>query len=453
MSANEDTSKGQSGDKKPTPSQPLPGSSGLNRPLGSIRPLGTTPTLGSRAIANTAAPAGGTMGGPSLTRTGVPKMTFLPHPETTAGPSTSGDGATRGGRGRGRGGAGRGRGDGEMVASGPFALGPAAAGASGSYRKPAKGGTSVGLMGPAHMAAEGSGLSQTAAPDIGGGRGAKKELEDDEDAVSEDEGGPGKVDMQRVWTLDYNAPVALKNRSERVRKEDKRHKKREAGQDDKMTIDAEEGEDKDMKNALDLSESEDEEEIEDLAEHFTRKNAFREIEIDDTAEPLYFFQFPHPFPSFVPDIDMTQDEPMLPEGEAKKPTDDEKGKGKSVSWAPDVKVKEEAEGSGKEKQKALPSGSEGIAGKLEVYKSGAVKIRFGEDIVMDVTAATQPSFLQQIVHVDLQKQRMSVFGNVERRFIVSPDVDTLLDSLQSVKDIKVPKAEAGLAGLERMDES
>lgn len=81
---------------------------------------------------------------------------------------------------------------------------------------------------------------------------------------------------------------------------------------------------------------------------------------------------------------MTKDEPMLPEGEAKKPTDDEKGKGKSVSWAPDVKVKEEAEGSGKEKQKALPSGPEGIAGKLEVYKSGAVKIRFGEDIVMDV---------------------------------------------------------------------
>lgn len=93
---------------------------------------------------------------------------------------------------------------------------------------------------------------------------------------------------------------------------------------------------------------------------------------------------------------MTQDEPMPPEGEAKKPTDDEKGKGKSVSWAPDVKVKEEAEGSGKEKQKALPSGSEGIAGKLEVYKSGAVKIRFGEDIVMDVCIS--PAFTALDVH-------------------------------------------------------
>lgn len=79
MSANEDTGKGQSADKKTAPSQPIPGSSGLNRPLGSIRPLGTTPTLGSRAIANTVTPAGGTMGGPSLTRTGAPKMTFLPN--------------------------------------------------------------------------------------------------------------------------------------------------------------------------------------------------------------------------------------------------------------------------------------------------------------------------------------------------------------------------------------
>lgn len=259
--------------------------------------------------------------------------------------------------------------------------------------------------------------------------------------------------MQRVWTLDYNAPVALKSRSERVRKEEKRHPKKEAARDDGMTIDTEETEDKDIKNALNLSESEDEEEMEDLAEHFTRKNALRDIEVDDTAEPLFFFQFPHPFPSFAPNIDMTNDEPMQPEGEAKKPTDDEKGKAKSVSWAADVKVKEEADGSEKEKQKASPGGSEGIAGKLEVYKSGAVKIRFGEDIVMDVTAATQPSFLQHIVHVDLQKQRMSVFGNVERRFIVSPDIDTLLDNLQSVKDNKVPKAEAGLAGLERMDES
>lgn len=148
-----------------------------------------------------------------------------------AGPSTSGDGAPRGGRGRGRGGApgaGRGRGDVEMVASGPFALGPAAA-SSGSYRKPANAGAAVGLMAPAQMPAGGSGLSQTAAPDIGGGRAAKKEPEEDEGAISEDEGGPGKVDMQRVWTLDYNAPVALKSRSEAAKKEENRHKKKESG--------------------------------------------------------------------------------------------------------------------------------------------------------------------------------------------------------------------------------
>ncbi|KAG8945616.1 hypothetical protein FRC04_000663 [Tulasnella sp. 424] len=469
MSANDDNSKTHSGDKKATPAQPVPGPSGLNRPLGSIRPLGTTPTLGSRAIGNTAAPAGGTMGGPTLTRTGAPKMTFLPtvpvrrraqqaetQSEPVAGPSTSGDGAARGGRGRGRGGApgaGRGRGDVEMVASGPFALGPAAS--SGSYRKPANAGAAVGLMGPAHLPVGGSGLSQTAAPDIGGGRAAKKEPEDDEYAISEDEGGPGKVDMQRVGTLDYNAPVALKSRLEATRKEERRHKKKESARNDSMIMDTDETEGKDMKNALDLSESEEEEEVEDLAEHFARKTAFLGVEVDETAEPLYFFQFPHPFPSFVPDIDMTKDEAMQVDGESKKANDDDKAKSKSVTWAADVKVKEDADADAAEteKQKTFPGGSEGVAGEIEVYKSGAVKMRFGKDIVMDITAATQPAFLQQIVHVDLQKQRMSVFGNVERRFIVSPDIDTLLNNLHSGKDDKAPKAEAGLVGLERMDES
>lgn len=83
---------------------------------------------------------------------------------------------------------------------------------------------------------------------------------------------------------------------------------------------------------------------------------------------------------------MTKDEPMQVDGESKKASDDDKTKSKSVTWAADVKVKEDADADATEtdKQKALPSGSEGIAGEIEVYKSGAVKMRFGKDIVMDV---------------------------------------------------------------------
>ena len=43
-----------------------------------------------------------------------------------------------------------------------------------------------------------------------------------------------------------------------------------------------------------------------------------------------------------------------------------------------------------------------------------------------VTAATQPSFLQQAVHVDRSTKDLHVLGEVSRRFVVTPDIDSLL---------------------------
>jgi DNA-directed RNA polymerase III subunit RPC4 len=43
-----------------------------------------------------------------------------------------------------------------------------------------------------------------------------------------------------------------------------------------------------------------------------------------------------------------------------------------------------------------------------------------------VTAATQPSFLQQAVHVDRSNKNIRVLGEVSRRFVVTPDIDSLL---------------------------
>ena len=43
-----------------------------------------------------------------------------------------------------------------------------------------------------------------------------------------------------------------------------------------------------------------------------------------------------------------------------------------------------------------------------------------------VTAATQPSFLQQAVHVDRSTKDLRVLGEVSRRFVVTPDIDSLL---------------------------
>lgn len=43
-----------------------------------------------------------------------------------------------------------------------------------------------------------------------------------------------------------------------------------------------------------------------------------------------------------------------------------------------------------------------------------------------MTAATQPSFLQQAVHVDRSTKDLRVLGEVSRRFVVNPDIDSLL---------------------------
>jgi DNA-directed RNA polymerase III subunit RPC4 len=48
-----------------------------------------------------------------------------------------------------------------------------------------------------------------------------------------------------------------------------------------------------------------------------------------------------------------------------------------------------------------------------------------------VTAATQASFLQHIVHVDYGNSRINVLGEVNRRFIASPDISTLLSQLKA----------------------
>lgn len=51
-----------------------------------------------------------------------------------------------------------------------------------------------------------------------------------------------------------------------------------------------------------------------------------------------------------------------------------------------------------------------------------------------VTAATQPSFLQHAVHLDPEKKRVNVLGEVNRRFVVSPNIEALLASMQLAEE-------------------
>jgi DNA-directed RNA polymerase III subunit RPC4 len=87
-------------------------------------------------------------------------------------------------------------------------------------------------------------------------------------------------------------------------------------------------------------------------------------------ERLYFFQFPSPFPAFVSPVD---------EGLATSETTN-----KQVAFASNVKSEP-----GSSKNPAAEADTpqpkiDGVIGKLEVYRSGTVKMRLANGIVLDV---------------------------------------------------------------------
>lgn len=69
---------------------------------------------------------------------------------------------------------------------------------------------------------------------------------------------------------------------------------------------------------------------------------------------------------------------------------------------------------------------------------------------VQVTAATQPSFLQQAVHVDRSTKDLRVLGEVSRRFVVTPNIDSLLAAMTQT-DEATTAANADVDGLLSMD--
>jgi DNA-directed RNA polymerase III subunit RPC4 len=125
------------------------------------------------------------------------------------------------------------------------------------------------------------------------------------------------------------------------------------------------------------------------------------------------------------------------------PTSETKHVSFSADTKPPAAVPEDVD---KEKPSAHVDGA---IGQLEIYQSGAVKMRLANGILLDVrfafgtttvsssplnrsaqvTAATQPSFLQQAVHVDRSSNDLRVLGEVSRRFVITPDINSLLAAM------------------------
>lgn len=67
-------------------------------------------------------------------------------------------------------------------------------------------------------------------------------------------------------------------------------------------------------------------------------------------------------------------------------------------------------------------------------------------IVLDVNSATQPAFLQQAVALDTNTKSLMVLGEVNKRYVVSPDVDGLLAAMNEddLKGLKIEGEETML---------
>ncbi|KAI0255862.1 RNA polymerase III RPC4-domain-containing protein [Lactifluus subvellereus] len=326
----------------------------------------------------------------------------------------------------------------EMTASGPFAMGPSQAGSSAWRTAPRVSAAPTAPRAPADSAALGANLTKTAAPTLKKERTAERPHADDDDdaeVYSDPDEGVEIVDMRNVHTMDWMAPESLKwETRDKTKKKAARVKKEEA----EPTPSKEKGDavDINLANALDLSESEEEEKMEDIIDDFSQS---REDHQGLRQERLYFFQFPSPFPTFV-SSSSTQSDPG-----GKRSVSESQGK--HVSFSDDTKppasVPEDVD------EEKPPTHVDGVIGQLEIYQSGVVKMRLANGILMDVTAATQPSFLQQAVHVDRASKDLRVLGEISRRFVVTPDIDSLLAAMSQADEAAITKLDS--EGLLSMD--
>ncbi|KZT65653.1 hypothetical protein DAEQUDRAFT_676506 [Daedalea quercina L-15889] len=343
-----------------------------------------------------------------------------------APPTPTARGRGRGDRARGRGRGGDGRGAAprpppvEMTASGPFAMGPALAGTSARRTAPR---SNFAPAVPQTPGALGAGLTQTTAPALKREKpGALMKAEEDEEVYSDPDEGVEIVDMEKIREMDWMAPESLA-------------REREARKRSKSAASPEPEPEVNLANAVDLSESEDEEELEDIIDDFA---AQQNPDTNIRQERLYFFQFPNPFPAFIsPSAQATAASAEQDTGTGAADTSGER----KVTFAPDTKPPAQADGRARD---AAPK-ADGVIGQLEIYASGAVKMRLANGILMDVAAATQPSFLQQAVHVDAENKRIHVLGEVNRRFVVSPDVETLLAAMEVAEQPVAPELEGLIA--------
>ncbi|KAF8817581.1 hypothetical protein BYT27DRAFT_7199114 [Phlegmacium glaucopus] len=352
-----------------------------------------------------------------VTRQGTQKLKFVPtlpqrrkkeeanaEPAPSASTSTDRDHGIGRGRGEPRG-RGRGRGRGappvvEMTASGPFAMGPTLAGSS------------IRRSTPRSNFAPSAAVSRISTSvgnslDLGntGGNVKSGTAKTDEEYYSDPDEGVEIVDMENVHQMDWMAPDSIRKEPQKLQKKVKKQEQSEHSMG--------------LGQTLDLDESEDDE-LEDIVEDFGSQTDMK-TDDDTREEKLFLFQFPTPFPTFSSKMTNISSSDQIPEVGRKK-----------VSFAEDTKpdtVSSSSSASVAPSEPKKPEPISGVIGQLEIYRSGTVKIRLANDILLNLNAATQPSFLQQAVNLDVLGKQFIVLGEVNKQFVVSPNVEALLSAM------------------------
>lgn len=334
-------------------------------------------------------------------------------------------------------------------------MGPSQAGSSAWRSGPRVSAIPTAPRGPPDPAALGANLTKTAAPALKKEERAESrvQVDDDVEVYSDPDEGVEIVDMRNVHTMDWMAPESLKWESARERSKKKKRVAKAKKEEEECEQTLSEGKvkqgpiatevppaddvgDINLANALDLSESEEEEVMEDIINDFARDSE----DLSLRQERLYFFQFPSPFPTFVSKSTETAD---VPGEQSHVPEPQVKHVSFSADTKPPASVPEDVD------KDQPPPHVDGVIGQLEIYKSGAVKMRLANGILLDVTAATQSSFFQQAVHVDPASKKLRVLGEVGRRFVATPDIDSLLEAMTQADAAAIAKIET--EGLLPMD--
>ncbi|WWC73393.1 uncharacterized protein I206_107360 [Kwoniella pini CBS 10737] len=191
-------------------------------------------------------------------------------------------------------------------------------------------------------------------------------------------------------------------------------------------LDEDEDEEVNEAQMVDLSESEEEEEEEDMEGDFVQSEGY-----DNPEEKLFIFQFPHLFPKFLPSttVDLTQND-IKPDVTAhvNGATNAAQQKDVKPDMKPDVKPSAAQLRAAQSKKGPEPV-PEGRVGTMVVMKSGKVKIVMGKDIVMNVTPGLPTTFIQHLVHLEPKKKTAQVLGEIHKNYLVTPDIDRLLEEL------------------------